>query len=427
MSAPDEPRHDEPPESGLSAPTSPGNTASRPTTALPAQRGGRPGRSPGSRRRAPLPVVSAVNVTWAALLGFLPLLVLVTAVTMIGTPRPSLLPVIRYGLAAWLLSHGVPLRVDHEPLTVIPVLVSAFIWWRLVLAGRNAVRAVHGRGSRDWRLVVTIAGAAGVAYGGLGVLAACVMPGPGLAIPSLGGLPGPARAGLTLALIAGGASAIGAGSASGTARALWDRVPAVARDGIRGAVIAVYLLAAAGALAAGIAIAVNGATADRVLESYRAGVAGQAGLIALCLMYAPNVAVWSSAYLAGPGFTLTVVPALPIFAGLPDRPVTGLGQVLLGVPAAAGVLAGAALVRKAAVARRVLGDWHRTVPMAAVSGLAAAAALAGLSFLAAGALGNDLWIGQVGWQYPVFCGLGIGGGALIGLNAARLVGIRRRL
>jgi hypothetical protein len=144
-------------------------------------------------------------------------------------------------------------------------------------------------------------------------------------------------------------------------------------------------------------------------------------------VYSPNVAVWASAFIAGPGFTLTVVPALPVFAGLPGRAVTGFGQLLLAVPLIAGAAGGAALVRKPAVARRVLGDWRRILPMAVVAGLVTAAGLAALSFLAAGSLGTDLLIGQVGWQYPAITGIGVGAGVLIGLVLARLAGIRRRL
>jgi hypothetical protein len=435
MPASDEPRHDEPLDGGSSdgasaagqAPTdSLDDIGNRPTVALPAQRG-RVARSDPGRRRAPLAVAAAINAGWAALLGFLPILGIVAAVTLVGPARPSLWDTTRYALAAWLLSHGVPLRIAGAPLAVIPLLLTAFIWWRLLRAGRNTVRAIGGRGSRNWSTVAGVGGVVALTYGLLGLLAGVLMRGSGLAIADLGSLAAPMRAGLTLAVFGGVAAALGAGSATGATRWLWDHVPAVIRDGVRGAYISAYLLLAIGALAAGIAIAASGGEADDVLASYHTGVAGQAGLVALCLVYSPNVAVWASAFIAGPGFTLTVVPALPVFAGLPGRAVTGFGQLLLAVPLIAGAAGGAALVRKPAVARRVLGDWRRIVPMAVVAGLVTAAGLAALSFLAAGSLGTDLLIGQVGWQYPAISGIGVGAGVLMGLVLARLAGIRRRL
>jgi hypothetical protein len=436
MSGPDEPRHDEPHEGGPSddaaaaGPKSlsvPDDLANRTTVALPTQRGGAGIRPGATRRRAPVAVAAAVNALWAGVLGFVPLLGILAAVTLIGPARPPLHQTTQYALAVWLLSHGVPLQVAGAPLTVIPLLVTAFIWWRLVRAGRNAVRAVRDRGVHRWRAVAAIGVTIALVYGLLGAGSAVLITGHGLAIADLGALAPPVRAGLTLAVFAGLAAAFGAGAATGAARSRWDRIPAVVRDGVRGAVIAVYLLLAAGALATGVAIAVAGGKAETVLHSYHAGVTGQAGLIVVCLVYAPNFAVWASAFLAGPGFTLTVVPPLPIFAALPDRAVTGFGQFLLGVPVAVGVGAGVALVRKAAVARRVLSDWRRTLPIAVVAGLVTAAILALVSFLAAGSLGTGLLIGQVGWQYPAISGVGVGAGVLVGLTGARLIGLRRRL
>ena len=83
-----------------------------------------------------------------------------------------------------------------------------------------------------------------------------------------------------------------------------------------------------------------------MLRNYHAGVGGQAGIVLICLVYAPNVAVWASAYLAGPGFTLAGVPQLPVFAGLPSHPVNGAAQVLLATPVLAGRVAGIVMVRR---------------------------------------------------------------------------------
>jgi hypothetical protein len=104
---------------------------------------------------------------------------------------------------------------------------------------------------------------------------------------------------------------------------------------------------------AGVAVAVSGGQASATLASFHAGVTGQAGLTLLCLVYAPNLAAWSAAYLIGPGFAVGVgttvsagkvslgaLPAIPVLAGLPDSAVAGLGPVLLVLPMAGGMAAG---------------------------------------------------------------------------------------
>jgi hypothetical protein len=78
-----------------------------------------------------------------------------------------------------------------------------------------------------------------------------------------------------------------------------------------------------------------------------------------------------------------------------------------------------------AVARRLRGGWpvSRLALVGLAAGPIAAAVLALAGSSAAGALGSELLahIGDVGWQYPVVCGLGIGAGAMIGALASVLV------
>src|SRR5262249_23399839 len=126
MSPPDEPRHDEPHDRGPSDGAagraslgSFGDLAHRTTVALPAQRGRGAARPDPGRRRARLAVAAAITALWAALVSFLPVLGILAAVTLIGPARPALMATTRYAVGAWLLSHGVPLRVGGAPLAVI--------------------------------------------------------------------------------------------------------------------------------------------------------------------------------------------------------------------------------------------------------------------------------------------------------------------
>ena len=116
-----------------------------------------------------------------------------------------------------------------------------------------------------------------------------------------------------------------------------------------------------------------------MLGAYRTGVAGQAGIILVCLAYAPNAAVWAAAYLLGPGFAVGVdttvrttevtvggLPAVPLVSGIPHGPVGGLGAALLAVPVVAGMLAGWLLTRR--LLRRGEREWGAALGAAALAG-----------------------------------------------------------
>ncbi len=114
--------------------------ANRPTVVLPGQRGrGGLRRPPG--RHAPLVVVALANTTWAAVISLLPVLVTIVAVTRIGSGSPGVVPTLRFGFAAWLLAHGVPLSLGGTPLSLVPLAITGLAFWRVAIAGRNTIRA----------------------------------------------------------------------------------------------------------------------------------------------------------------------------------------------------------------------------------------------------------------------------------------------
>jgi hypothetical protein len=163
--------------------------------------------------------------------------------------------------------------------------------------------------------------------------------------------------------------------------------------GARSGLTAAMLMLAAGAAVAGVAIAAGGGPAADILAAYGTGVAGQAGLTVLCAAYAPNLAGWSAAYLVGPGFAVgagTVVrssevamgplPALPVFAGLPEGALPTVGAVLLALPIVAGGLAGWLLGRG-------LSGWTRPLLGSVVSGVVAGGSLGLFAAASGGSLG----------------------------------------
>jgi len=153
-------------------------------------------------------------------------------------------------------------------------------------------------------------------------------------------------------------------------------------------------------------------------------------MTAICLLYLPNLAVWGIAYLLGPGFAvgtgtvvspgdvlLGPVPGLPVFAGLPSAPLTGVGPALLGVPLLAGLLAGWLL------ARRARGGWLPLLGAAALSavvagGLVHLAVLASRGGLGSGRLAT---IGPVDWRIGLFAAGVTCVGTMVGAAAARTV------
>ncbi|HZN18279.1 MAG TPA: DUF6350 family protein [Micromonosporaceae bacterium] len=317
--------------------------------------------------RAPLLVAAAVATLWAALLSALPVAGAVGLAQLAEDPSIRVGDITRYGLAAWLLSHGVPLRTAVGTLGLAPLAVAALAVWRVVRAGVHVTRAIGARHSRSPRIAARAALAVGSGYGLLGAVVAAVIGGPSLHVS-------PVRAGLVLGAFGSVAAGAGALWATGAWVPLARRLPAVVRNGLRTGAVAALLVLAAGAALAGTAVAVGGGDAGETLASYRTGVAGQAGLTLVCLAYAPNVAAWGASYLVGPGFALGVdsmvrtsevsvgaLPALPLVAALPSGPTGGAGAVLLGTPLLAGLAAGALLARERLRAIRLAGGRREAI------------------------------------------------------------------
>jgi len=339
-----------------------------------------------SKRGAPLPVAAAVAAGWAVVLGFAPVLVL-AGVAAIGTGA-GVGGVFRVAGGAWLLGHGVPVTLGADRITLVPLAITAWVGWRLMRAGVHASRAAGAhRAGPAWPAVRAGLAVAAI-YTLLGLLAAV------LSRPAVS----PLRALVCFAVLSGAAAVGGALEHGRAGRRLLRRLPPVVVAAVRSGVAAVAFLLAAGAAAAGLALALSGREAAQGLGAYRAGVSGQLGITALCLAYLPDLAIWAAVYLIGPGFAVgtgTVVspgdvlvgpvPALPVFAALPTAPLTGLGPALLGVPFVAGLAAGVLLGRPSAQAT---AGWGRLLGAAALAGPVAGVLVLVAMRLARGGLGS---------------------------------------
>jgi hypothetical protein len=402
--------------------------ATRPTVRLP-----RPRRANTPGARAPLAVAAGAAAFVATVTTCLPVVFAVWLARVTeGGGFGALGAAAKAGAGGWLLAHGVPIGTSTGTLGLVPLGLSVFIAWRAARAGVHACRAVGARGGTP-RQVALVAGCVGLAYGLIGAATALALDGAGLHVS-------PIRTFLTLTVVGAAAALVGGLRSTGALRFVVPRVHPVLRDGVRTGVVAAALVAGAGAAAAGLAVAFGGGDAGALLGAYRTGVAGQAGITVVSLAYAPNAAVWTAAYLLGPGFAVGVdttvratevtvggLPALPLVAGIPHGPVGGLGAVFLAVPVVAAMVAGWLLARRAP--RMHAGDaqrrhsWAGLLSAAAFGGPVAGVVLGAAAMTSAGPLGDGrlAQIGPVGWQVAAVAAAVVAVGATAGAAATRVL------
>lgn len=403
---------------------------------------------PAARPHAPLAVAVAVGTGLAALISF----AAVAVVVVLGLVTVGKKPDGGAALAAaagWLLAHGVPLRTPNIYIGLAPLSITLLALWRLNRAGIHATRGIGARGSGSVRHSLIVAVSIGGGYALIGALAAWLVDRPGLAVS-------PLRAGLHLFICGAVAGLVGALRATGAVRTIARVTPQIVRDGLRTGVVACFLLIGAGAGLGGLAIAVSGGDAMQLYGTFPSGVVGQAGVTIACLAFAPNMALWATAYLTGAGFkvgpgvvispvevnTLAVplygqaIPPLPAFAGLPSSALHGPLWLIMAIPLLAGVAAGLLLMRRRARPRRTrTGDmfspelrWMRLIGSAVLAGPVAGLLIGAATFAASGRLdgGAPFPVGAVPWQTALGAAVAVALGACLGVAGAFPTAAARR-
>jgi hypothetical protein len=388
---------------------------------------------PGQRRpagrsgRAPLLVAAGFATLWAALLSYLPVAAVIgLARTMEGVG--GLGGAARAGLAGWLLGHGVPIGTAIGPLALAPLLLTLLVGWRLNRAGLHVTRAIGARHSAAPRDALLVAGAVGLCYAVLGLLAALLISGPGTEVPI-------GRAAITFFVIGAAGALVGSVRGTGALASLSRGIPPALRHGLRTGLVAAMLILAAGAAFAGLSVAIGGGQAADMIAAYRTGVTGQVGITLVSLAYGANGAIWAAAYLLGPGFALgtdsavsvtevTVgpLPTLPLLAGLPNGPMGATGALLLAVPVLAAMFAGWLLtqrLRRDPEARTP--KWPLLLASAALAGPVAGVVLGLLALISGGSLGAGRLseIGPGPWQVGLVATAVVAVSATIGAASAR--------
>ena len=200
-----------------------------------------------------------------------------------------------------------------------------------------------------------------------------------------------------------------------------------------GAASAAFVVLAASVLAAAL-IVVSYAEIISLYEGLHTEVLGGVSLTLAQLALVPNIVIWGSAWLIGPGFAigsgsmvsplatqLGPIPAVPILGALPTGE-HAFGFVGLLVPVLAGFLAGAVVAGRVAE----FSTTHRLLAGAGV-GLVGGAILGALAAASAGAAGPGrlATVGPDALQVAVWATVEIGVAAVLGILAASRLPRRR--
>jgi hypothetical protein len=366
----------------------------------------------------PLAVAAAIAGAASAVIG----LVVCGSVALTGWfladagAHGDTLDALRVGADAWLAGHGSGLVVSGAPLGVTPLVVTMVVALTAFRGGRWA--SGHAAPVDDDRtLGGAVAGFAG-AYVVLAVVT-CV------AASRTGAEPGLGRAVLGALLVSAVAGGVGLAAGCGRLAVWFERTPAWAEDVVMGAVTGALWLLAAGAALAGLMLLLSLNEAATVMSQLHLSVGDAVSYVVVMALFAPNAALFGTAYLVGPGFafgtgttvsptavSLGVVPAVPMLAAMPgDGPPPGWLVGLLVVPVlAAGLGIGLTLRRHDPIAHDL------AAVRGAGAGFCAGLLVTALVALAGGPLGTGRMadVGAPVAQVLVFASGLMGVGGLLG-------------
>ncbi|MCX6397159.1 MAG: DUF6350 family protein [Propionibacteriales bacterium] len=250
---------------------------------------------------------------------------------------------LRAGADVWLIGHGSRFVLNGMPLGIVPMTLTALLLVGAFRSGRRAAdRAEDGQDDHTLGLgVITFVGVYVVV-----AVVVCVAASQTAAEPGLG------RSVLGALLVSGVGGGLGLATGTGRLEVWTGRVPGWVREVLVAALVGAALLAAAGALLVAGSLLASFNEAANVLSGLDLSTGDAVTLTVVMALFAPNAALFGSAYLLGPGFAvgsvasgvatsvspgapvvLGAVPAVPLFAALPDQgPTPGWLILICGVP-----------------------------------------------------------------------------------------------
>lgn len=380
-----------------------------------------PGRAlgePSPERSGSIVLAGVTAAVCAAAVGLLAVLVPVVVLWALepqdGAPLDA---AFRVTADLWLLAQGAGLRVvlgsgAHALVGLVPLGLTAPMAALLVRAGR---RATDGRPVVRGRLAFAWAAAIAVPYAIIaGVVA--VVSGSGTVSAA------PWRAAVGALLLSGACTLAGSST-----RRPWADARAAVAGAVRGSLVAVLTLLAAGSVLAGASLAVHASAAGAIAHDTGSGVVGSTGLMLVGLALLPNAVVWGLSYTLGTGFAVGagtsvsplsthvgLTPGVPLLAGLPSSTSPTWAAVVLLVPLAAGALGLRASLRWTQPPDAPGG--YRTVGVAAMRvALGCGVAVAMLAAVASGPVsdGRMATVGASWWRSGGGAALLVGVGGLV--------------
>ncbi|GAA1714168.1 hypothetical protein GCM10009809_07970 [Isoptericola hypogeus] len=292
---------------------------------------------------------AATSGVWATLQGVVlsyAVVVLLAVVGVLGgaqTPDAAWTSAFGVATGLWLLGHGVPVAAGGATITLVPLGIGALaVFTAYVSVKRSTLPTLAAWvGAVVAYAVVTAALAAATGAQDLGRVALAVVGG-----AVVGGL------GAALGILVPPERPVVVEPGGRLDR--W--VPDVMRLGMQAAAVALALLVAAGALLTVVWVVAGRATSDDIVGGLAPGWIGGIVLAVAQLALLPNLIVWATAWLAGPGFAVgagtvfaasgTVagpLPAVPLLGALPGPDWAGPAAVVWGpaLVVGCGVAAGA--------------------------------------------------------------------------------------
>lgn len=306
--------------------------------------------APGGRRRRHrvqlgAPMQAALRGVIAGLITLLPMLLLGTVLWLTTADlHLTWTETMLAGTSFWLLGHGIPIVLSGGVIGIVPLAMFLVVLWVGVW---SAGRATWSAAEHGWRpaLKVVLAWAGG--YAGLvalvGVLAMLgpMQPHPGRWVAAALLLP-------LLMAVVGMVRALDHDDVDEFLERLY--VPAAMRRGWRPALHTSAVIVIGSTLAAMAAVAFSMSEVWALQRDLRPGLAGGITLALLQVLALPNIGLWMTSFVAGPGFSIVegasvtwegsstaLVPMIPVFAAHPEpaefpgaTPLVAAVLVLLG-------------------------------------------------------------------------------------------------
>ncbi|RXZ69719.1 DUF6350 family protein [Agromyces albus] len=413
-------------------------------------------------RRTTIALLAALEASVAALIGLgivLVPLMLLWAVHFGLSVDVSVF--LRTAADVWLLGHGVDLELQLDAVTAartgLPAAGDPFTI-TIALLGFALLSVVFGL-----RIGRRAAAGGHSVTGGLSATLVYALVGAGLALAA--GIDGARPSLWQGALLPAFAMALGVviGAAAESHRAgivtdaagvvVRGRLAAIPPALVAGARVAVRIGAGAafgvlalGAVLVAVLVAIDYATIAGLYQSLGAGIDGGIALTVGELAFVPNLVVWATAWLLGPGFAIGAgtavspggtllgpVPGIPLLGALPTD-VVALGGLWLIAPVLLGFVGAWLAFPDAASGHEVHGpravhgagvSWWHPLAVGAGAGGVAALVLGVLAWWSGGAAGPGRLaeVGPNAWAVAGVAAATVGVGAIVGSYAARARGI----